>query len=108
MGFVFDLVNGQLDCKELNSVFPLQIDPSEKGVSDGASYDSFSNAVPDGIPTNVLIKDCSTLQYTTSNGTIAPVSQSTYSSNIVANDSSIQGWISRELVYHSPRDTTSE
>jgi len=52
MGAVVDLVNGQLDCKELNSVFLLQIDPPGKGLPDRATYDSFSNAVPDGIPTN--------------------------------------------------------
>ena len=107
MGAVVDLVNGQLDCKDLDSIFPLQFDPPGKGLPDGTSYDSFSNAVPDSIPTNVLTKDCSTLQYTASNSTITPVSEAKYSSNIVVNDSSFQGFIFRELVYHSPRDTTS-
>ena len=54
MGAVVDLVNGELDCKELNSVFPLQFDPPGKGLSVGATYHSFSNAVPDGIPTIVF------------------------------------------------------
>ena len=107
MGAVVDLVNGHLDCKELNSVFPLQLDPPGKGLPDGASLDSFSNAVPEGIPTNVLTQNCSEIQYTASNGTIAPVSEATYSSNIVVHDSSFRGCISRELVYHSPSDTTS-
>ena len=107
MGAVVDLVNGHLDCKELNSVFPLQLDPPGKGLPDGASLDSFSNAVPAGIPTNVLSQNYSEIQYTASNGTIAPVSESTYSSNIVVNDSSFKGNITRELVYHSPSDTTS-
>ena len=105
---VVDLVNDQLDYKELNSVFPLQLDPPGKGLPDGASYDSFFNAVPDGILTHVLTKDCSTLQYTASNGTISSVSEATCSSNIVVNDRSFQGCISRKLVYHSPRDATSE
>ena len=103
MGAVVDLVNGELDCKELNSVFPLQFDPPGKGLPAGATYHSFSNAVPDGISTSVLTKEC-----TAFNGTIAPVPQATYSSNIVVNDCSFQGYISRELVYHSPQDTTSE
>ena len=107
IGTVANLVNGQLDYKELNSVFPLQLDPSRKDLPDGALYDSFSNAALDGIPINILTKDCSTLQYTASNDTITPVSEVTYSSNIVVNDSSFQGCISCELVYHSPRDTTS-
>ena len=38
---VVDLVNDQLNCKELNSVVPLQLDPPGKGLLDGASYDSF-------------------------------------------------------------------
>ena len=50
-GAVINLVNSQLDYKELNSVFPLQLDPPGKVLPDGASYDSFFNAVPDGIPT---------------------------------------------------------
>ena len=108
MGVVVDLVNGQLVCKELNSVFPLPLDPPGKGFPEGATYDSFSNAVPDGIPTDVLINVCSTLQYTASNGTITPVSQATYSNNIVVNDCSSQCFISRELVNYSPRDTTFE
>ena len=107
MGVIVDLVNGQLDCKELNSVFSLQLDPPGKGLPDGASYYSFFKAVPDGIPKNVLTKVCFALQYTASNGTISPVSEATYSSNIVVNDSLFQGCISRELTYHSPRDTTS-
>ena len=107
MGAVVDLVNGHLDCKELNSVFRLQLDPPGKCLPDGASFGSFYNAVPEGIPTNILTNDCSALKYTASNGTIAPVSETTYSSNIVVNDSSLQGCISRELVYHSPSDTTS-
>ena len=108
MGVVVDLVNGQLVCKELNSVFPLPLDPPGKGFPEGATYDSFSNAVPDGIPTIFFEKECFTLQYIISNGTITPVSQATYSSNIVVNDCSFQGCISHELVYHLPRDTTSE
>ena len=108
MGAIVDLVNGQLDYKELNTVCPLQLDPPGKGLPDGASYDLFSTAVPDGIPTNVSTNDCFTLQYTVSNDTIAPVSQATYSSNIVVHDSSFQGCISRELEYHSPGDTPSE
>ena len=56
MGVVVDLVNGQLDCKELNSMFPLQLDPKGKDLPDGSSYDSFSNTVPTDIPTNVLPK----------------------------------------------------
>ena len=108
MDTVVDLVNGQLVCKELNSVFPLPLDPPGKVFPEGATYDSFSNAVPDGIPTDVLINVCSTLQYTASNGTITPVSQATYSNNIVVNDCSSQCFISRELVNYSPRDTTSE
>ena len=31
---VVDLINGQLNCKELNSVFPLQLDPPGKGLPD--------------------------------------------------------------------------
>ena len=56
MGVVVDLENGQLDCKELNSMFPLQLDPPGKYLPDGSSYDSFSNTVPADIPTNVLPK----------------------------------------------------
>ena len=108
MGAVVDLVNCQLVCKELNSVFPLQIDPPGKGLPEGATYESVANTVPDGISTNALTKVCSTLQYTVFNGTIAPAPQATYSSNIVVNDCFFQDCISRELVYHSPRDATSE
>ena len=56
MGVVVDLENGQLDCKELNSMFPLHLDPPGKYLPDGSSYDSFSNTVPADIPTNVLPK----------------------------------------------------
>ena len=108
MGTVVDLVNDRLDCKKLNSVFSLQLDQPGKDLPDKASYYYFSNVVLDGIPKDVLRKECSTLQYTASNVIIAPVSESTYSSNIVVNDRSFQGCISRELMYHSPRDITSE
>ena len=108
MGTIVDLVNDQFVYKELNSVFPLQLNPPGKDLLEGATYDSFSNAVPDGIRKNILIQECSTLQYTASNSTIAPVSQATYSSNIVVNDCFFQGCISRELVYHLPREITSE
>ena len=108
MGAVVDLVNGQFVCKELNSAFPLQIDPPGKDFPEGAIYDSFSNPVPDDISKQLLTKECSALHYTVSNGTIDPVSQATYSSNIVVNDCSFNGCISRELVYHSPRETTSK
>ena len=95
-------------CTELNRDFLLQLDLPEKGLLDCANYDSFSNVVPDDVPSIFLTKACLPIQYTTSDGTIAPVSQATFSSNIVFNIYSFQGYISRELVYHSPQVNFSE
>ena len=52
---------------------------------DSATIDSFSAVVPDDVPSNVPTLGILPLQYTVSDGTIVPVSQATYSSNIIVN-----------------------
>ena len=100
MGAVVDLAKGQLVCLELNKEFMLQLDPPGKGIPDGSTLESFSAVVPDEVPSHIPSLGYLLLQYTASDGTIAPVSQSTYSSNIVVKDSS--------LVYHSPQVKSSK
>ena len=74
MGDVSDLIRGQLVCLELNQVFMLHLDPSRKGLLDGATYNTVFDTVPDGVPSNVLLLSLP-IQYTVSDKTITPVSQ---------------------------------
>ena len=108
MDTVVYLVKDQLVRSELNIVFPLQLDPSGRGLLDGTTYESFSTVVPDGVPSNVPNLGCLPLQHNTSDGTIAPLSQATYSSNIVVKDSPLQGCISHESLHHSLKVKFSE
>ena len=75
---------------------------------DSATIDSFSAVVPDDVPSNVPTLGILPLQYTASDGTIVPVSQATYSSNIIVNVWSFEGFVLCELVYHSPGVKSSE
>ena len=60
---------------ELNEKNPLQLDPSGKGLPDSTTFDSCSAVIPDGVPSNISTLGCLPLQYTESDGTVAPVSQ---------------------------------
>ena len=85
MSVVVDLVKGQLVCSEWNKEFSLRFDHPGKEMPDSATLDSFSVVVPDDVPSNVPTLGILPLQYTASDGTIVPVSQATYSSNIIVN-----------------------
>ena len=59
-----------------------QLGPLDKGLPDGANYNTSFDIVSDDVPSNVSPLS-SSLQCTTSNGTIIPVFQTTYSRNFV-------------------------
>ena len=107
MGKFVDLVQGQLNCSELKQEFNLQLDPPSKVLFDETKFDTSFTTIPDDVPSNIP-PFSSPLQYTSSNGTITPVSQQTYSNNLVVTDNSFQGCISRDLVYHPPTRNPSE
>ena len=91
MGDIVDLVKDRLVCSELNQLFMLYLDPINKWIPDGATYDTSFSTVPNGIPS---------IQYTASNETITIPSQNIYSINLVVTDNSFQGCISCELKYY--------
>ena len=107
MGTVFHILQGQLKCSEFNQEFNLQLDPPGKRLPDGINFDTSFTTVPDGVPSNVTPLS-SSLQYTSSDSTMTPVSQHTYSNNLVVTDNYFQGCISRVLVYHPLTNNTSE
>ena len=90
MGAVFDLVQDQFKCSELNKEFNLKLDPPGKGLSDGIIFDTSFTTVPGGVSSNVTPL-FSPLQYTSSDSTITSESQQTYSNNLVLTDNSFQG-----------------
>ena len=67
---VVDLVQGQLKCSELNQYFNLQLDPPCKGLSNLMVF-------------RLMLHPCSHPFSTSSDGTIAPVSQQTYSNSLI-------------------------
>ena len=74
----------------------LQLDPPDKGLPDSVIFDTFFAKAPDGVPSNIPPL-FSPLQYTIFDVTIAPVSQNTYSSNLVVTDNCFQGCISHDF-----------
>ena len=107
MDTVVDLVYGQLKCSELNQEFNLQLDLPGKHLHDGTNFDTPFITVPNIIPSNVLPLFLS-LQYNSPDGIITPVSQCTYSNNLVVTDNSSQVCIFRDLVYLQPTQNSSE
>ena len=99
MGDIVDLVKDRLVCSELNQLFMLYLDPINKGMPDGATYDTSFSTVPNGIP-SIVPPLSSVIQYTASNETITIPSQNIYSINLVVTDNSFQGCISCELKYY--------
>ena len=85
---VIDLVKCRLVYLEINQDFILQVDPSGKGLPGVANDDIFSTE-SDRFSSNVLPLS-SPLQFTISDGTIPPVSQNNYSSNLVVTNNSFQ------------------
>ena len=57
---------------------------------DGANFNGYFSSVPVGVLSNVLLSP-QPLQYTTSDGIISPVSQTTLSSKIVVIDKYFKG-----------------
>ena len=107
MVVVLDLVQDQLKYSELNQKFNLQLHPLDKGLPDETNFDTSFTTIPDGIssdgtPLSVFF------QNTSSEGTMIPVSQQTYSNNRVVTDNYFQGCRYRVLEYHLPNHKTSE
>ena len=53
MGATIDLSRDTLSCSELNSNFPLILDPPGKGLPDGVSLITSPHIVPPGVRTNL-------------------------------------------------------
>ena len=95
MGATIDLPRGTLSCSELNSNFPLILDPPGKGLPDGVSLTTSQLLVPPGARTNRTAQ----LQYTVMDGVRLALAHSTPSDNIVVTDHFFDGNVSRILYY---------
>ena len=95
MGATIDLSRGTLSCSELNSNFPLILDPPGKGLPDGFSLTTSPHIVPPGVRTNLTAQ----LQYTVMDGVRPAIANSTPSNNIVVTGQFFDDNVSRTLSY---------
>ena len=95
IGATIDLSRGTLSCSELNSNYPLILDPPGKDLPDDVSLTTLQLLVPPGVRTNTTAQ----LQYTAMDNVRPDLAHSTPSDNIVVTDQFFDGNVSRTLSY---------
>ena len=96
MGATLNLLIGKIICSELNFLFPLLLDPTGKGLSDGICTLDSNLCVPLGVLSNLT----SLVHYIAMDGFAnSNPNQVTSSNNIMLQDSFYHGSVSRNLSF---------
>ena len=98
MGADINLVKGLLSCIESNRDFPLNLQPSGKSLSEGASLNNYSPTVPTSVPSNMQLTT-SLLHHTSAEGIPQTESSPTPSDNILVTDHFFHNTVTQELSY---------
>ena len=100
MGISIGLASGLLSCTELNREFPLDLQPSGKGLPEGATLNHYTNTISHTVSTNLL-------HHTSADSNSHPTCLSAPSDNMHVTDHFFKNKVLRKLVYIPPDKTSN-